>query len=97
MKNKLILYVIAGLLALNLVFHISYIIKENKDSKALQEVRDNLAHEINIVNNRLNKDVMAEINGLKTKLNRLNREIEQMKTENQLTSKEGKDIKKTVK
>ena len=78
MKNKSILYAIAGLLALNLVFHISYIIKENKGSKALQEVRNNLTHEISAVNDSLNKNVMTRINGLKAETNRLNSEIEQM-------------------
>ncbi|MCP4106324.1 MAG: hypothetical protein GY749_12415 [Desulfobacteraceae bacterium] len=111
MKNKLILYAIVGLLALNLVFHISYIIKENKDSKALQEVRNELTHEIGTVNNSLNKDVMSKINGLKAEIKRLNSELEQMsslilsnvndiknlKAEKELTGKDGKDIKKAVK
>lgn len=108
MKNKSILYAIAGLLVLNLVFHISYIIKGNKDSKAFQEVRNNLTHEISSVNDSLNKNVMAKINGLKAEINRLNSEIEQMNNlilsnvndiKNLKAEKEliRKDIKKVVK
>ncbi len=74
----------------------------------MQEVRNKLTHEISAVNDKLNKDVMSKINALKAEINRLNSEIEQMnkmilsnvndiknlKTEKELTRKDGKkDVK----